>query len=222
MARASSITVLIEPWRAHPLAWIHRAEARAIVRELRAAGGCVNVQAFCGAPPRACGTLLLRLSDPEMLRAAHVLGDAGVAFRGPSAAALERCYDKWGAIQAVAASGLACPRTRLGTLANDLPRPLVLKPRRGSDSIGVRVLRSGEAPLHLRNEHTLAQAQILGSELTVGVIDGIAGSPLRLDLPEGTPHTFLRKYLLRPGREAIQEDRAREAALRAARVLGVD
>lgn len=216
------LTVLADAWRAHALAWIHRAEARAIVRELRDNCREVNVETFRGALPKASTNLLLRLSDPVIVRATRLLTDAGIAYRGPGAEALERCYDKWSAYQAVAASGIACPRTRFGALANDLPRPLILKPRRGSDSIGVRVLRGGAVPRRQRDERTLAQPQIFGAEITVGVIDGIAGMPLRLQLPEGAPYAFLRKYLLRPGREAVEDDAARTAALRAAQILGVD
>jgi len=34
--RAEAVVVVREAWRADPLAWIHRVEARAIARELRA------------------------------------------------------------------------------------------------------------------------------------------------------------------------------------------
>ena len=48
--------MVCEPWRAHPLAWIHRAEARSIARELHA-------QLVSGKVPPGS---LLRLSDPVM------------------------------------------------------------------------------------------------------------------------------------------------------------
>jgi D-alanine-D-alanine ligase-like ATP-grasp enzyme len=220
-SHAPRVTVLVDRWRAHPLAWIHRAEARAIVQELRSTGRSVSVRIFRDTGPAPPGPLLLRLSDPEMCRAADVLGAAGRAYRGPSAAAMARCYDKWAAHQAAAASGIECPPTRLAALADELPRPLVLKPRRGSDSLGLRIVR-GAVPGRLRNDATLAQPQIVGAELTVGVIEGLAGMPLRLDLPPGTPYTFLRKYLLRPGRKVLTDQGVREAALRVASVLGVD
>jgi D-alanine-D-alanine ligase-like ATP-grasp enzyme len=211
----------------HPLAWVHRAEARAIARELRALGRNVRLARFSGEASARAGILVLRLSDPVMLRAAAVYGDAGAAYRGPGAAAMARCYDKWVAGRAVAAQGIDCPRTRLAALAADLPRPLVLKPRQGSDSLGLRILRRGEVPASLKNERTLAQVQAFGTEITVGVIDGLAGMPLRLKLSFGVPHTFLRKYLLPPGREALSDDatlaaNARSTALRAASILGVD
>ena len=36
---------------------------------------------------------------------------------------------------------------------------------------------------------------------------GKAGAPFRILLPEGTPYSFLHKYLLRPGREAVADAR---------------
>jgi len=72
----------------------------------------------------------------------------------------------------------------------------------------------------------LAQAQVFGAELTVGVIDGVVGDPLRLELPEGVPYTFLRKYLRRPKRARLGDRgfaaRVQQAALVVATSLGVD
>jgi D-alanine-D-alanine ligase len=223
---AAPVTVLTDRWRPHPLAWIHRAEARAVAAEIRASGRAARIAHFRGVPPEVRGTLLLRLSDPVMLEATRVLGAAGVAYRGPGAEALARCYDKWTAYQTAAASGIACPPTRYAGFADDLPRPLVLKPRRGSDSIGVRLLREGAVPTRYRSERMLAQPQVSGTELTVGVIDGFAGAPVRLLLRPGVPYTFLRKYLLRPRRTVLADTAlarlARDTALRAAATLGVD
>jgi len=222
----SPLTVLIDSWRADPLAWLHRTEARAIVAELRAAGRAVSVAAFDRNRLPETAPILLRLSDPVMVDAARALEAATVVYRGPGAAALERCYDKWRAYETVAAAGVDCPETRLAIDADALARPLVLKPRRGSDSIGLRILRAGSVPSTRRNEETLAQPQIFGAELTIAVIDGVAGNPLRLELPEGVPYTFLRKYLQRPGRAPLADRalaaRAQQTALAAARALGVD
>jgi D-alanine-D-alanine ligase-like ATP-grasp enzyme len=197
-----------------------------VAAEIRATGREVQLACFRGVPPERPDALLLRLSDPVMLEAARILGTAGVPYRGPGAVALSRCYDKWNAYRVAAASGLDCPPTRLAEFADDLPRPLILKPRQGSDSIGVRLLREGAVPTRFRNERTLAQPQIVGTELTVGVINGVAGAPLQLLLRPGVPYTFLRKYLLRPGRAVLSDaalaSRARAAALQAAAALGVD
>lgn len=223
---SSPLIVLIDPWRVDALVWLHRAEARAIVRELRAAGHPVDVGAFDrGRLPRAA-RILLRLSDPVMIDAVRALEAAGIGYRGPGAKALERCYDKWHAHQTVSRAGIDGPETRLAVDDGKFGRPVVLKPRRGSDSIGLCVLRSGPLPERLRNEATLVQPQIFGAELTVGVIDGHAGEPLRLELAEGVPYTFHRKYLRPPKRAPLTDRtlavRVQHTALAAARALGVD
>lgn len=222
----SPVTILIDPLRAHPLVWIHRAEARAIVNELRAMGREVHVESFDPTRLPRRPPPLLRLSDPVMLRATRTLGAAGIDYHGPGAAALARCYDKWSAYQTVAAAGIDCPETRLADETDTLTRPVVIKPRQGSDSIGLRVLIEGAAPVRARNERTLVQEQVIGTEITIGVMGAAVGAPLRLLLPEGVPHTFLRKYLLRPRHEALAEtdlvDRVRETALRIASALGAD
>jgi hypothetical protein len=41
--------------------------------------------------------------------------------------------------------------------------------------------------------------------LTVGVFGDRVGMPLRILLPEGTPYSFLRKYLLRPARAPLAD-----------------
>jgi len=220
--------VVIEPWRAHPLAWIHRGEARAIAGELRRAGREVREVRFrAGAvaelPP---GPLLLRLSDPVMQVAAEALGRAGVPYLGPGAAVMARCYDKWVAHGIATAAGVDCPATALAADAAGLSFPLVVKPRWGSDSLGVRLVRSGPIPKRARSAGFVAQEWILGAELTVAVIADCVGMPLQLDLPAGAPYSFTRKYLLRPGRgpladEALAE-RVRRLATGIAGVFAVD
>lgn len=212
--------------RLHPLAWIHRAEARAIAAELRTSGRDVEVEVFDEARLPSSASLLLRVSDPLMLRATRALTAASVDYRGPGPQALARCYDKLSAYQTLAATGVDCPETRPADEADTLSKPLVFKPRWGSDSIGLRIVHGGSVPMHLENERMLAQAQVFGIELTVGILAGAAGLPLRLMLPEGVPLTFLRKYLLRPRREAVSEaslvGRVTEAAMQVAATLGVD
>ena len=115
-----------EPWRAHPLAWIHRAEAHAIAAELR-----VPLRTFDGQGG------LLRLSDPVMLRVTETLTRAGIPYLGPGAAVMQLCYDKRAATERVAAAGIACP-------ADATSFPMLIKPRRGSDSLGVHA----ESPMN--------------------------------------------------------------------------
>jgi D-alanine-D-alanine ligase-like ATP-grasp enzyme len=203
------VVVVREPWRAEPLAWIHRAEARAIARELGA-----PLAVLGGALP--AGVALLRLSDPVMRAAVR---DSATPYRGPGSAALELCYDKLEAHRRVVAAGIDAPET---SLANASPpgAPFVLKPRRGSDSIGLRVAHS--IPHARRNEDHLVQSRIVGDEVTVGVFRGEVGMPLRILLPPGTPYSFLRKYFWRPGGAPLDDARVCEIAQRVARILNVD
>src|SRR5690349_24957929 len=112
-SRIDKVVGARESWRAHALAWIHRAEALSIARELGA-------QLTSGeAPPGS----LLRLSDPVMREVVRTLR---VPYFGPGSAALERCYDKYEACRQVADA----PRTFLASDAHGLAAPFVLKPRR--------------------------------------------------------------------------------------------
>jgi len=195
--------VVREPWRAHPLAWIHRAEARGIARELGA-------QLISGKVPPGS---LLRLSDPVMREVVRTLR---VPYFGPGSAALERCYDKYQACRRIASA----PRTYLASEAHSLPAPFVLKPRRGSDSIGVRLV--GDVPPRKRNEDHLVQERIVGDEVTVALFRERVGVPLRILLPPGTPYSFLHKYLWRPARQVLHDEAILDAAFAAGRALGVD
>jgi D-alanine-D-alanine ligase-like ATP-grasp enzyme len=203
------VAVVRERWRAHPLAWLHRAEARAIARELGARLICY--------PDLAPGKPLLRLSDPVMRR---VVREIETPYCGPGSAALERCYDKYEAHRLVTAAGFDAPETFLGSDAHGLAAPFVLKPRRGSDSLGVRVVSA--VPPSRRNAENLVQRRIVGDELTVALFRDRAGLPLRIHLAPGTPYSFLRKYLARPARSPLHDSRLRNAALEIGRLLGVD
>jgi len=223
-----NVTVLYEPWRSHPLAWIHRIEARSIVTELERAGHAARLVRFRGSriaslPP---GPLLLRVSDPVMLHATHALTLAARPYAGPAAAVLECCYDKYEAFRVAIAHDVACPATALAAQAGAIPFPRVLKPRRGSDSIGVKVLRSAPILNRLLTDERIAQEYVRGTELTVGVIRERTGQPLRILLPEGTPYSFVRKYLFPPTREALRDDllaaRVRDTAFRIARLFGIN
>jgi D-alanine-D-alanine ligase-like ATP-grasp enzyme len=223
-----NVAVLRESWRPHPLAWIHRAEARSFAEELRRAGYTVRLVRFqsdsvSGLPT---GTLLLRVSDPVMLAAVRTLTRAARPFLGPGAAVMERCYDKYEAHRIATANGIDCPATALASAAGGMSFPLMLKPRRGSDSIGIRLLRHGPIPARARTDSHIAQQYVNGAELTVAVFRRRVGMPLRILLPAGTPYTFIRKYLLRPQREALTDknlaERVRSTALEIAEIFGVD
>jgi D-alanine-D-alanine ligase-like ATP-grasp enzyme len=213
------VIVARERWRAHPLAWLHRAEARAIARELG-----VDVATIRVPPPD--GPLLLRLSDPEMLRVTHELTHLRVPYIGPRPSVMSVCYDKLQATRLVEAEGLPCPLTMYRT-ADGAPKfPVIVKPRRGSDSLGVRLLRQGPLPPRYRSDRYIVQEYVHGVELTVAVLGERAGRPLEIALPPGSIYTFTRKYL-RPARRGVSADlqlsrRARESALKIARLLGVN
>jgi len=219
------IVILREPWRAHPLAWIHRAEARAIAAELRAAGADVRLARIDDAIAQAARTVLVRMSDPVMLPAVERLQSAGIAYCGPDPEVLARCYDKARAYAIARSNGIECPHTVAAVDADPLPRPLVLKPRRGSDSIGLKVLRTGPIPASCRHRDYLAQPLVRGAELTVAILGNEVGVPLRIVLGEDALYTFRRKYLRPPAREPLTDarlaERVRELALRAARAFGI-
>jgi hypothetical protein len=126
-----TVTVVCDPPCLNPLAWIHRSEARPVARELRRAGGAVDVVPFRGTahglPP---GPLLLRISDPVLSRAARTLTDAAVPYCGPGAAVIERYYDKHEAGRIAAAAGVDCPVTALAGEADAIRGERILKPRR--------------------------------------------------------------------------------------------
>jgi predicted ATP-grasp superfamily ATP-dependent carboligase len=154
-----------------------------------------------------------------LLETARALSEASVPYHGPGAAALERCYDKLEATRIARRASLACPETVLAPQAANLPMPIVLKPRRGSDSIGVRLVRDGAVPA---DERLLAQEWIRGEELTVALLGSRAGKPLRIELPPGEIYSFRRKYVTRPALTPIEDSAAEQAALTVAGALGVD
>jgi len=195
------------------LAWIHRSEAKSIASELSVPLVVLQAEKIPELP-------LLRLSDSVMLEVTRTLTQSSVPYLGPGAAVLQRCYDKAEAGRIVAAAGIDCPASGFDSF------PVLVKPRRGSDSIGVRVLRRGPVPARFASDAYLAQEFLRGSELTIGVLHGRAGAPLRILLPEGTPYSFLRKYLLPPRKQALAPgrlaDRVRDTALQIAGLLEVD
>jgi glutathione synthase/RimK-type ligase-like ATP-grasp enzyme len=220
------ICVVHERWRPSPLAWIHRAEARSIAAELADAGLPARLLRFDAVTKSREDLLLLRLSDPVMLEAARALTKASIHYLGPGAAVIERCYDKLEATRIARASGIDCPETWLATDALGAVFPVVLKPRCGSDSIGVRVLRRAPLPQRFRSETHIVQRFVHGVEITVALLHGHIGRPLQILLPEGTPYSFARKYLVPARRRALEDEpvtaQVRSCAEGLARALGVD
>ena len=103
---------------------------------------------------------------------------------------------------------------------------MVLKPRWGSDSIGLRHYAHGPVPACKRNERYIVQRYVRGADITIGVLNGQAGAPLHIRIPDGTLYTFARKYVLRPRIVPVTEQRFATRvhldAVRIAATLGVD
>ena len=161
-----------------------------------------------------------------MFEAVEVLSSARVPYIGPGVEAMKRCYDKYSASRLVAAGGFTCPETELGTKADRIDFPAVLKPRWGSDSIGLRRYAHGPVLARKRNERHIVQRYIRGVDITIGVLNGQAGAPLHIGIPDGALYTFARKYVLRPRIVPVTEPqlatRVRDEAVRIAATLGVD
>ena len=222
------LTILRDPAGLRPLAWIHRIEARRVAAELTRSGHTIRMVRYSehgvqSLPPEP---LLLRVSDPVMLAASQALTRAGRHYFGPRAAVMARCYDKYEASRFASSHGVDCPATTLATEVRDLSYPMILKPRSGSDSLGLRILRKGPIPRHLLSARNIVQEQIRGMELTVGLIRKRPGHPLRLFLPERTPYSFARKYFCTPRREALEDHalsmRVRDTATRAAEIFEIN
>lgn len=161
-----------------------------------------------------------------MFEAVEALSSARVPYIGPGFEAMKRCYDKYAASRLLAAGGFTCPETALGTEADRVDSPVVLKPRWGSDSIGLRRYAHGPVPASRRTERYIVQRHIRGAEITIGVLNGQVGAPLHIRIPDGTLYTFVRKYVLRPRIVPVTEQRfaarVRVEAARIAATLGVD
>jgi D-alanine-D-alanine ligase len=220
--------VVHDAWRLHPLAWIHRSEARGIASELRRSGHAVRYAAFgrSATADSDAGRRILRLSDPVMVKAVRALSLSGVPYVGPAFETLNRCYDKYTASRLLAAGGFTCPETELGNEADRINFPVVLKPRWGSDSIGLRNYAHGPVPSRRRNQRYIVQRYIRGADITIGVLNGQAGAPLHIRIPDHALYTFVRKYVLRPRIVPVAEQRlatrVRFAAVQIAATLGVD
>jgi D-alanine-D-alanine ligase-like ATP-grasp enzyme len=81
-------------------------------------------------------------------------------------------------------------------------------------------------PSRRRNERYIVQRYIRGADITIGVLNGQAGAPLHIRIPDHALYTFVRKYVLRPRIVPVAEQRlatrVRVAAVQIAATLGVD
>jgi len=180
-----NVTVLRESWQPHPLAWIHRAEARFFAEELRRAGYAARLVRFRddSISDLPSGLLVLRLSDPVMLAAVQTLTRAAIPFSRASAAAMERCYDKYEAYR-VATARVWIAR-RPPSPARRALRRFRCYSNRGADPIRSACASSGTVgfPRAPETDRYITQQYVRGVELTVAVFRERAGMPLRIFLP---------------------------------------
>ncbi len=223
-----TVRVLAPAVSRDPVSLLHRVESCMIASELKAMGYGVSVSVYKN--PQALnemhGIKLLRLSDALMVQATRELTDVGVEYAGPSAAVLEQCYDKLLAYRRAEQGGILCPATFAVVDFTDDGSPLILKPRRGSDSLGIRICRNGLVPSNRRTSDYLVQPFIEGAEVTVGLLKRTVGVPLEILRPEGKVYSFFRKNVLRTERKLIDDielgKRIHEIAVRVAEVFEVD
>lgn len=139
-----------------------------------------TLRAIC----RAEGVVVLvPLVDEELLPVARLAEEEGIALIAPQPAFTALCLDKYALMRRLADVGLRVPETRLlGEGWDGMSFPLILKPRTGRGSRGVRVVATPDeletylATAHPGADTTLIQRCIEGAEYTVSVVvwrDGI-------------------------------------------------
>ncbi|WP_141925189.1 ATP-grasp domain-containing protein [Haloactinospora alba] len=125
---------------------------------------------------REQASALVPLVDEELVPAGE-LEDKGMAVLLPRAEFVATCLDKYVLMRRLAAAGLPVPATRLfGERFGSPAPPLVVKPRSGRGSRGVRTCATAEEyeRLSASGEHapenTVVQEWIGGTEFTVSVV----------------------------------------------------
>jgi D-alanine-D-alanine ligase-like ATP-grasp enzyme len=216
--------ILAPPLSRDPVSWVHRIEAYLLRRELSAVGWTVSSSVYPHLPGHNV-PLLLRLSDNLMRHATRHLLAHGIAFAGPSHDVLEHCYDKYFAYQKVSSAGILIPPTEIGNGPITGVPPFLIKPRRGSDSLGIRIIQSPHIPERFRSETFLIQPFLDGVEITVGFL-ARPGHPFEILRPPGTIYSFRRKNLMRTPKRPLQDDRLvrriQKQVLTVCDLMGVD
>lgn len=211
-----------------PVSWAHRVEARMLARELLTMGYEATVIVYKN--PQTLnglgGIRLLRLSDELMVKATRELTTAGIKYVGPSPGVLEECYDKLFAEEQAEKSGVFCPPTFTADDSVALAPPLLLKPRRGSDSLGIKMCRDGKVPKSRTTSEYLVQPFIVGAEVTVAVLNGKVGVPVEIMRPEGKLYSFLRKNLMKTKKKELDDPelskRIQRIAAQIAEIFAID
>jgi carbamoyl-phosphate synthase large subunit len=116
--------------------------------------------------------------DAELRPLASQRAELGAALAAPSLATLETCLDKWMLAQACEAH-VRVPTTRLLTaeaIAADWDFPLIVKPRSGAGSRGVRLVPDRAALDAIApDEMLIAQEYLPGEEFSVDVLAAADG-----------------------------------------------
>ncbi len=222
------ILVIAPPLSRDPVSWVHRVEAWMLARELLAMGYEATVIVYENPQTlnSSDGINLLRLSDALMVKATRELTSAGIKYAGPSPGALEESFDKLFADGQVEKFGVFCPSTFTAVDSSALEPPLLLKPRHGSDSLGIRICRDGKIPKSRRTSEYLVQPFILGADVTVAVLKGKVGTPLQVMRPERKLYSFFRKNLMKTKKTELDDpdlsNRIQELAAQVAEIFAID
>ena len=173
-----------------------------------------------------------------------------IAFTGPGASASAKAYDKEVAKQVASEAGVRIAESihlpRRTELAQRVMRELlevhgriVAKPVAGGSSVGLHHLvaeaqiEPALREIEATGEAYLAEAFVSGAELTIGVVDGDAGTralpPSEVRMDAGRAFDFEGKYLGKGTREITPAEvapevtrAAQELALAAHRALGCE
>ncbi len=120
---------------------------------------------------------LVPLVDEELLPVAQLAEEERIALIAPQKPFTALCLDKYALMQRLAGAGVPVPPTRLLREGwADMSFPLILKPRTGRGSRGVRVVATpDELTAYLASarpapDATLIQRHITGTEYTVSVV----------------------------------------------------
>jgi carbamoyl-phosphate synthase large subunit len=138
------------------------------------AGFVPSMRRICRAESVAA---LVPLVDEELLPSARLATELGIALIGPEPAFIEVSLDKYALMQRLVEVGLPAPQTRLlATGIDGMELPLILKPRVGRGSRGIKIVRTRrELDSHLDvarpdPDATLVQTFVDGPEYTVSVV----------------------------------------------------
>jgi len=192
--------------------------------------------------PRRVYLIALHGGEGEDGTVQRILEGRRIAFTGPDAVASARAFDKEIAKQVASAAGVriaqsvhlsADPEVMRATLLSMLSAygRLVAKPVAGGSSVGLHHLLAeadiepAATAIAATGEAYLAEQFVAGTELTVGIVDGLRGPralpPSEVRLDPGRAFDFEGKYLGKGTQEITPAEVAPEVAW-AAQQLALD